>query len=219
MLTLHELKKIVDAPRLGERVPSAKHLMEREKAVAWRRLGKDAEIRAYQSGYALYRVHRAVTVFPIHACGNYCGYQHGTEDTAWVESEQFGKEAWYLRLVLEGEDRIRHNQEVKERRKAISYSIISEDWQAMTTGSDPVLERVVMEETVDGCLALLTRKQRLAVHKYYWEQETQEEIARELGINKAAVSQRLSRAVQRMRDATINMKQNRDSSALKHILK
>lgn len=201
MLTLHELKKIVDTPRTGERIPSAKHLMEREKTVAWRRLGEDAEIRAYQNGYALYRVHQAVTVFPIHACGNYCGYRHGTEDAACVGREQFDKEAWYLRLVLEGEDRIRHNQEAKERRKNISYSIISEDWRAMTTGSDPVLERVVMEETVDDCLGLLTSKQRLAVHKYYWEQETQEEIAREWGTNKSAVSQMLSRAVQRMRDA------------------
>ncbi len=134
MLTLRKLKEMVDNPGTDQRIPSAKHLMEHEKAVAWRRLGEDAEIRTYQNGYALYRVHQAVTVFPIHACGGYCGYQHGVKDAPCVESERFGQEAWYLRLVLEGEDRICHNQEAKERMRTISYSVISEDWQAMTTG-------------------------------------------------------------------------------------
>lgn len=203
MLTLRRLKEIVDAPKMGERTPSAKHLMECEKAVAWKGLGEGMEIAAYQNGYALYRVHQVATVFSIHACGGYHGYQGGTEDVPYMEREGFEREAWYLRLVLEGEDRLCHNQEAKERRKTISYSTIAEDWKVMETERDPVLEHVVMEETMDDYLRLLTSKQRLAIRKYYWEQETQAQIARELGISCAAVSRMLSRAVQRLRGAGV----------------
>lgn len=198
MLTLKQLKEIVDVPETGEKMPSAKHLVEHEKAVAWKKIGEDAEITAYQSGHALYRVRQAATVFPIHTCG---GYQYDMEDASRMEGEGFEQAAWHLRLVLEGEDRIHRNQEARERRKTVSYSAAAEDWRAMTTGNDPVLERVVMEETVDQCLALLTSKQCAAVLKCYLGREPQVQIAKELGISAAAVSRLLSRAVQRMRKA------------------
>lgn len=201
MLTLKQLKEIVDVPKTGEKAPSAKRLAEREKAVAWRRLEEGTEIVAYKNGYALYRVQQAVTVFPIHACGGYHGYRRDAEDVPYMEREGFEREAWYLRLVLEGEDRLCHNQEAKERRKTVSYSVISEDWEAMEMERDPVLEHVVMEETMDDYLKLLTSKQRFAIRRYYWERETQAQIARELGISTAAVSRMLSRAVQRLRKA------------------
>ncbi len=164
MLTLQRLKEIVDTPKMDQKMPSAKRLAECEKTVAWKKLGEDMEVAAYKNGYALYRIHQAATVFPIHACG---GYQYGMGDSPRIGSEQFGQEAWYLRLALEGEDRLCRNQEARERRKTVSYSAESEDWQAMATGSDPVLGRVIMEEGVDEHLALLTDKQRLAVRKYY----------------------------------------------------
>ena len=40
-------------------------------------------------------------------------------------------EPWYVRLALEGEDRLERNQRAKEQESTVSYNAISEGWEAM----------------------------------------------------------------------------------------
>ena len=129
MLTLQELKKITDMPGDREKLPTAKQLRITGLMVAQKQLGQEAEISAYRNGCALYRVGKRSTVFFLHPCRDYL---YISDDSAVCLPEQFFEhERWYLRLVLEGEDRLNRNNEERERNRNISYSAISEDWDAM----------------------------------------------------------------------------------------
>ena len=54
MLTLQELKQVVNNREERRKVPSAKYLRENDVAVANQRLMDCAEIIAYQTGYVIY---------------------------------------------------------------------------------------------------------------------------------------------------------------------
>lgn len=111
----------------------------------------------------------------------------------------FLNKEWYLRLVLEGEDRLSRNHEEKERSWNISYSAISEDWAVMENLAESMMDHLVKQETVAEILQILTDKQKHIIQKYYLQEETQEQISRELGISQQAVSAMLSQAVHSIR--------------------
>jgi len=197
MLTLQELKRISDVPGYHANLPTAKQLREAGLVAAQERLGKDAEISAYRNGYVLYQVGNHSTVFPLHSCGGYL-YLTGRKAVHLPEHFFLNKE-WYLRLVLEGEDRLSRNHEEKERSWNISYSAISEDWAAMENLAESMMDHLVKQETVAEILQILTDKQKHIIQKYYLQEETQEQISSELGISQQAVSAMLSQAVHSIR--------------------
>lgn len=125
MLTLRELKNIADLPAPGQKTPTAKELRLSAEPIAEHGLGGDARIAAYQSGYAIYFVSGVATVFRIHPCGGY-RYDAG-ENPHDIGSGLFDGEAWYLRLVLEGEDRLCYNLEARANAWNASYSGASEE--------------------------------------------------------------------------------------------
>lgn len=199
MLTFGELKKITDIPEPGRKTPTAKELRKAAEPAAEKALRGGAAITAYRSGYAVYSVCRAATVFRIHACGGYC-YDHDSGDNpCGIEGTLFDDEAWYLRLVLEGEDRLGRNCGAKGQGQHVSYSSVSEEWGEMASGEEGALERIIRKETVESLLSVLTGKQKLAVRRFYLEQKTKKQIAGELGITAAAVTRILARSVDRMR--------------------
>ena len=59
-------------------------------------------------------------------CRDYV-YEAGRK-IAVVEEKFFNDQPWYVRLILEGEDRLCRNRETRERNNCISYSCISEEW-------------------------------------------------------------------------------------------
>ncbi len=199
MMTLQELKQSVETAAQGQKIPTAKNIRESGVAVAKEKLDGDTEITAYRNGYALYSNCRAATVFPIHTCG---GYMYGgRQDACSIGENLFDREAWYLRLVLEGEDRLAHNREMKERKKTVSYSAAAEEWDTDDITGNMILEQMMLEETVTEALSVLTGQQRLAVIRFYLQQKTQGQIAEELDVTVPAVSKLISRAVRRMRRA------------------
>lgn len=196
-LTLQELKDIVAIPEHGMKLPTARKLWENGVVVAEKRLGKDVHMVAFQNGYALYSVYGHYTVFPIHGCRDYLYASEGTE--SYLSEQFFEKEPWYIRLVLEGEDRLNHNREVKELDKTVSYSAISEEWQTMEDERQTPLENMVHQESMEEMLHCLTGRQRTVVSLCFFQQKTQKEAAKELGISCPAVSTILSQAVRRIR--------------------
>ncbi|MBC5745615.1 sigma-70 family RNA polymerase sigma factor [Lachnospiraceae bacterium MD308] len=195
MLTLQELKKMTEVPQSGVGIPTAKELKKSGKAVISKKLDTDTRICVYRSGYAVYQVCGYSTVFPVHLCGDYL-YMCGGNIIHLTE-KFFEKEKWYLRLVLEGEDRLSHNQDVRE--QGISYSGISEEWSIMGDFSETVLEQLVHQEMVEEMLGLLTDKQKAVVLGYYMQGKTQMQISKELGVSRLAVRDALVHAVRRIR--------------------
>ncbi len=197
MMTLQELKQSVETVVPGQKIPTAKNIRESGVAVAKEKLDGDTEITAYRNGYALYSNCRVATVFPIHTCGGYV--YGGSRDACSIEEKLFDREVWYLRLVLEGEDRLAHNREMKERKKTVSSSTAAEEWDKDEITGDRILEQMILEEMVTEALSVLTGQQRMAVTRFYLQQKTQGQIAEELDVTVSAVSKLISRAVCRMR--------------------
>ena len=192
MLSLQELKQIVKAPCQGRKTPTAKDLRKYDIAVIRKKLNRDTEISVYHNGYVLYEVSGSATVFPLHTCKEYM------YEGCSIEERVFAKESWYLRLMLEGEDRLERNQQAKEHNKVVSYSAESDEWRILET-EDCVLERLIRKEMVEELLSSLTESQRMVVCQYFLHQKTQNQISGELGITVPAVSRILSRAIQRLR--------------------
>ena len=79
------------------------YLRENDVAVVKQRLIDGAEIIAYQTGYIFYCAGDYGTVFPLFTCRDYV-YEAGRKITV-VKEDFFDNQPWYVRLILEGEDR------------------------------------------------------------------------------------------------------------------
>ena len=197
MLTLQELKEITETTKYGIKMPTARNLRETGRAVAEKHLKNDTWITAYQNGYALYHASGHSTVFPIHTCGAYLYVSSGV--SSYLSEHFFEKEPWYVRLVLEGEDRLDRNQRAKEQERTVSYSAISEEWKVIGNAEGNPLEYLVHRENRKEILCCLTKRQREAVSLCFFQQKSRKEAARELGISSPAVSTILLQAVRRLR--------------------
>lgn len=197
MLTLQELKRITDMPGNQGKLPTARQLRESSVVIAREQLGDGTEISVFQDGCALYQAGSHSTVFPLHSCGDYFYISDGK--AVHLPEQFFDKEKWYLRLILEGEDRLNRNCEERERSWNISYSAISEEWVAMKDLAEPAIEHLMKQELVEEMLQMLTEKQKTVVCRYYLQEKTQIQIAEELGVSRPAVRDLLVHAVGKIR--------------------
>lgn len=199
MLTLQDLKWIVKKPEKAGKPPTARCLLEQGKCVMSMENGREIQLLVYQEGYALYRVGKYTTVFPVHSCGDYCYENDGQQ--ICVDASFFEQQEWYVRLFLEGEDRLTKNRETCHKRKVFSYHAVSEECFFLSSPALPPLEQLIKKEQILELMGLLTERQRDIVILYFYYGETQWEIARELGITQPTVSQTLVAALRRMRDS------------------
>ncbi len=197
MLTLSQLQRIVEKPEQGEQTPTAKCLKEDSVPVIFKRLSRDAQITVYSTGYVLYQVCRRTTVFPLHSCGDYL-YLSGNSG-ARMPKVFFEKEPWYIRLILEGEDRIDGNRNRKEQSRTISYSPVSEEWKAVEDKRESMLETLVRQEMLGEMMRVLTTKQQAVLQAFYFQEKTQDQIAREQNISRTDVSSLIFNAIQAIR--------------------
>ena len=198
MLTLQELKWIVKVPETKGKVPTARYLLEHGETVVRMENGRDIQLLVFRDGYALYRVGKYMTVFNIHNCGGY-SYENNEKESC-VDGAFFEQQEWYIRLLLEGEDRLIKNRETRQREKTVSYHAVSEEWMFL---SDPVLsplERLVEKEQILELIGLLTERQKTVVILYFYHGKTEREIAGELGVAQSTVSQVMMAALRRMRN-------------------
>ena len=199
MLTLQDLKWIVKKPEKAGKPPTARCLLENGKCVVSMENGREIQLLVYQEGYALYRVGKYTTVFPVHSCGDYCYENDGQQ--ICVDASFFERQEWYVRLLLEGEDRLAKNRETCHKGKVVSYHAVSEEWFFLSSPALPPLEQLIEKEQILELMGLLTERQRDIVILYFYYGETQWEIAKELGITQPTVSQTLMAALRRMRDS------------------
>lgn len=212
MITLRMLKESVRVPESGAKLPTWKELRESGTAVCARKqTGEDdAEVSVYETGYVLYRIGTRYTVFPINLEDSYTyssvtDEPGGSNSAGCIPADCLEDAEWYFLLILIGEDRLQHNLSCRDRGKCVgSDDFCAEDNYLGKRNyyASPVEEEFILHEQVDELMGKLNDLQKEAIHHIYWEEQTHEQAAREMGYKgKSGVANVVGRALRTMRKA------------------
>lgn len=203
MLTLKELKKIVKVADVEKRIPSVKSLKE-HKVVVKEMINADTTISVYDHGYALYTAGNQSTVFPLHSCDDY-EYVSVTGDNKEFNKEFFDNENWYIRLLMEAEDRMAYSQsKISTNHGVFSNSDVTDDAEIMRGSSKDFVDDVIDREILNALIKELTERQKTVLNLVYFEEMRQQDVADYLGIKQQSVNDLLNRALKTMKKKAEN---------------
>lgn len=203
MLTLKELKKIVKVADMEKRIPSVKSLKE-HKVVVKEMINVDTTISVYDHGYVLYTAGNQSTVFPLHSCDDY-EYVSVTGDNKEFNKEFFDNENWYIRLLMEAEDRMAYSQsKISTNHGVFSNSDVTDDAEIMRGSSKDFVDDVIDREILHALIKELTERQKMVLNLVYFEEMRQQDVADYLGIKQQSVNDLLDRALKKMKKKAEN---------------
>ena len=203
MLTLKELKKIVKVADVEKRIPSVKSLKE-HKVVVKEMINADTTISVYNHGYVLYTAGNQSTVFPLHSCDDY-EYVSVTGDNKEFNKEFFDNENWYIRLLMEAEDRMAYSQsKISTNHGVFSNSDVTDDAEIMRGSSKDFVDDVIDREILNALIKELTERQKTVLNLIYFEEMRQQDVADYLGIKQQSVNDLLNRALKTMKKKAEN---------------
>lgn len=203
MLTLKELKKIVKVADMEKRIPSVKSLKE-HKVVVKEMINADTTISVYDHGYVLYTAGNQSTVFPLHSCDDY-EYVSVTGDNKEFNKEFFDNENWYIRLLMEAEDRMAYSQrKIKTNHGVFSNSDVTDDAEIMRGSTKDFVDDVIDREILHALIKELTERQKMVLNLVYFEEMRQQDVADYLGIKQQSVNDLLNRALKTMKKKAEN---------------
>ncbi|GAB6402301.1 MULTISPECIES: sigma-70 family RNA polymerase sigma factor [Lachnospiraceae] len=203
MLTLKELKKIVKVADMEKRIPSMKSLKE-HKVVVKEMINADTTISVYDHGYVLYTAGNQSTVFPLHSCDDY-EYVSVTGDNKEFNKEFFDNENWYIRLLMEAEDRMAYSQsKISTNHGVFSNSDVTDDAEIMRGSSKDFVDDVIDREILNALIKELTERQKTVLNLIYFEEMRQQDVADYLGIKQQSVNDLLNRALKTMKKKAEN---------------
>lgn len=203
MLTLKELKKIVKVADVEKRIPSVKSLKE-HKVVVKEMINTDTTISVYDHGYVLYTAGNQSTVFPLHSCDDY-EYVSVTGDNKEFNKEFFDNENWYIRLLMEAEDRMAYSQsKISTNHGVFSNSDVTDDAEIMRGSSKDFVDDVIDREILHALIKELTERQKMVLNLVYFEEMRQQDVADYLGIKQQSVNDLLNRALKTMKKKAEN---------------
>lgn len=203
MLTLKELKKIVKVADMEKRIPSVKSLKE-HKVVVKEMINADTTISVYDHGYVLYTAGNQSTVFPLHSCDDY-EYVSVTGDNKKFNKEFFDNENWYIRLLMEAEDRMAYSQsKISTNHGVFSNSDVTDDAEIMRGSSKDFVDDVIDREILNALIKELTERQKTVLNLVYFEEMRQQDVADYLGIKQQSVNDLLNRALKTMKKKAEN---------------
>ena len=203
MLTLKELKKIVKVADVEKRIPSVKSLKE-HKVVVKEMINADTTISVYDHGYVLYTAGNQSTVFPLHSCDDY-EYVSVTGDNKEFNKEFFDNENWYIRLLMEAEDRMAYSQnKISTNHGVFSNSDVTDDAEIMRGSSKDFVGDVIDREILNALIKELTERQKTVLNLVYFEEMRQQDVADYLGIKQQSVNDLLNRALKTMKKKAEN---------------
>ena len=203
MLTLKELKKIVKVADMEKRIPSVKSLKE-HKVVVKEMINADTTISVYDHGYVLYTAGNQSTVFPLHSCDDY-EYVSVTGDNKEFNKEFFDNENWYIRLLMEAEDRMAYSQsKISTNHGVFSNSDVTDDAEIMRGSSKDFVDDVIDREILNSLIKELTERQKTVLNLVYFEEMRQQDVADYLGIKQQSVNDLLDRALKKMKKKAEN---------------
>ena len=203
VLTLKELKKIVKVADVEKRIPSVKSLKE-HKVVVKEMINADTTISVYDHGYVLYTAGNQSTVFPLHSCDDY-EYVSVTGDNKEFNKEFFDNENWYIRLLMEAEDRMAYSQsKISTNHGVFSNSDVTDDAEIMRGSSKDFVDDVIDREILHALIKELTERQKMVLNLVYFEEMRQQDVADYLGIKQQSVNDLLNRALKTMKKKAEN---------------
>ena len=203
MLTLKELKKIVKVADVEKRIPSVKSLKE-HKVVVKEMINADTTISVYDHGYVLYTAGNQSTVFPLHSCDDY-EYVSVTGANKEFNKEFFDNENWYIRLLMEAEDRMAYSQsKISTNHGVFSNSDVTDDAEIMRGSSKDFVDDVIDREILNALIKELTERQKTVLNLVYFEEMRQQDVADYLGIKQQSVNDLLNRALKTMKKKAEN---------------
>lgn len=203
MLTLKKLKKIVKVADMEKRIPSVKSLKE-HKVVVKEMINADTTISVYDHGYVLYTAGNQSTVFPLHSCDDY-EYVSVTGDNKEFNKEFFDNENWYIRLLMEAEDRMAYSQsKISTNHGVFSNSDVTDDAEIMRGSSKDFVDDVIDREILNSLIKELTERQKTVLNLIYFEEMRQQDVADYLGIKQQSVNDLLNRALKTMKKKAEN---------------
>ncbi len=203
MLTLKELKKIVKVADVEKRIPSVKSLKE-HKVVVKEMINADTTISVYDHGYVLYTAGNQSTVFPLHSCDDY-EYVSVTGDNKEFNKEFFDNENWYIRLLIEAEDRMAYSQsKISTNHGVFSNSDVTDDAEIMRGSSKDFVADVIDRVILIAVIPELTERQKTVLNLVYFEEMRQQDVADYLGIKQQSVNDLLNRALKTMKKKAEN---------------
>ena len=203
MLTLKELKKIVKVADMEKRIPSVKSLKE-HKVVVKEMINADTTISVYDHGYVLYTAGNQSTVFPLHSCDDY-EYVSVTGDNKEFNKEFFDNENWYIRLLMEAEDRMAYSQsKISTNHGVFSNSDVTDDAEIMRGSSKDFVDDVIDREILNALIKELIERQKTVLNLVYFEEMRQQDVADYLGIKQQSVNDLLNRALKTMKKKAEN---------------
>lgn len=203
MLTLKELKKIVKVADVEKRIPSVKSLKE-HKVLVKEMINADTTISVYDHGYVLYTAGNQSTVFPLHSCDDY-EYVSVTGDNKEFNKEFFDNENWYIRLLMEAEDRMAYSQsKISTNHGVFSNSDVTDDAEIMRGSSKDFVDDVIDREILNALIKELTERQKTVLNLVYFEEMRQQDVADYLGIKQQSVNDLLNRALKTMKKKAEN---------------
>ena len=203
MLTLKELKKIVKVADVEKRIPSVKSLKE-HKVVVKEMINADTTISVYDHGYVLYTAGNQSTVFSLHSCDDY-EYVSVTGDNKELNKEFFDNENWYIRLLIEAEDRMAYSQsKISTNHGVFSNSDVTDDVEIMRGSSKDFVDDVIDREILNALIKELTERQKTVLNLVYFEEMRQQDVADYLGIKQQSVNDLLNRALKTMKKKAEN---------------
>ena len=201
--TLKELKKIVKVADVEKRIPSVKSLKE-HKVVVKEMINADTTISVYDHGYILYTAGNQSTVFPLHSCDDY-EYVSVTGDNKEFNKEFFDNENWYIRLLMEAEDRMAYSQsKISTNHGVFSNSDVTDDAEIMRGSSKDFVDDVIDREILNALIKELTERQKTVLNLIYFEEMRQQDVADYLGIKQQSVNDLLNRALKTMKKKAEN---------------
>ena len=192
--TLGELMSHVALPRKTLKMPKAKDLREQEELLILYAQG-DCRLEVYKCGYFIYVNSKRHTVQSISRCASPLWYESSVpKEGKLIGIEHFLDKPFYIRLILEGEDRIMANQQSQEDKKTTSTDNIGMESSYLEDPNSNFFDKLLAEDDYQSNLVKLstaldglTERQRIAFIKYYAEEKTYQEIADELGCAKQTV--------------------------------
>ena len=202
-MTLKELKKIVKVADVEKRIPSVKSLKE-HKVVVKEMINADTTISVYDHGYVLYTAGNQSTVFPLHSCDDY-EYVSVTGDNKEFNKEFFDNENWYIRLLMEAEDRMAYSQsKISTNHGVFSNSDVTDDAEIMRGSSKDFVDDVIDRAILNALIKELTERQKTVLNLVYFEEMRQQDVADYLGIKQQSVNDLLNRALKTMKKKAEN---------------
>lgn len=189
-MTLKELLKQIERTE-GKDLPTAAWLRAgNAPLVVCRELDGGTKISVYQNGFALYQTEGGNTVFRVDRCGGYTYF--GRNEQTELSEDFFANTDWWVRLLIEGEDRLTHNRKVLSEKYESFYEGDSEAFYNLYGTEQTPMEALMTNELLEKAFSMMTERQRVVVTMHYLDGMGVQEIADVFSISHQAVSATLS---------------------------